>query len=618
MTDLSAAASPDDAGEQEQAVYRDQPAQVAKEVAPPETQAAPGLQIPQERSWEDGYRARLELIWEVAHASSGYQFDPGERQAFLDSMVDVLSESPPGEREAALTADMPEAIPGDVGTVELVIDAQVPQLRDPTALERFVRYTVAPTMRRLERRGEGTYEQRVDAISSVLSAVRGTPATADLAWQLVAYLQGQAPEDRGMGFYTTIAILAVSLSTVSPAAGGPRNEQAGFCYHLTVEGMRWVAMRDELDELDPASSGIVSSAAFNLASGISTLFQRRGGASDPDLPMLRELKAISAATASPLNIEEQRAADVVQALGFHTDRHVPFATVLSNMGSVTQAWVQTQIGRARLEATSGVVDAASDRPEHPAARLFNAGVSLGRARDAVAQEQVLAILEGRFLLNAVGLRIALTLGGDLIEALIRYDGLDCAVNFVATFAEYRRTSGPETLRALEPLTQELLNLTTSARVRQASPPADIGRLLNSAQRLNLTPKQQTDFSALPRMIEQAIEAIRAATNGPALHEDQLLDSARLVRHTFATVVPQTPESAHLQQTVDEVVASRDRPVETLIDRYAPYARSPEHPVVGIGPLVPAGVVDPATWDSFVQWLSAPAPSMVPALQRFQL
>ncbi|MGH8899671.1 MAG: hypothetical protein ACRDZ4_22240 [Egibacteraceae bacterium] len=615
MTDGADVTTP---GDEDHGERREDKRIVDPETGIPESQLSESAQreAPSEapmdqRSLRALYEARLELIWAAAHSQT--QSDDREWRAFREAMLDVADVVPLVGDQAALMVDVGTPLDGNLDTVELLVADEVARQPDPQALAAFVRNRLAPTIDRLQQTEEGTPERRVDVVVRALSALRGTPPAADLACELLRYLQNQDPAERQAGFYITVANLVM---TVSAAGDDFRRVEAAFMYHMVLDGFRSLAAQGSLRELNEPNTSAVSNSAFNVSTDVSALLRRRReDSSEQGIDVLRDLKTISASTARLIDVEEAPAAVVVYALGFTTDRAREFLTVLLNLGSLARAWEETPTGLARLEASSGVADAVRATPEYFAARLFNAGVSLIRAQ----ADDLAPVILSRLLLNALGLRLALQLDSDLVTALVGLDSLDCAVNFVGAFVEYQRMADPSVARGVEPLVRQLVDLPRWPPLRATGPGPGVAlaRLTSAGERLGMTPTERVSFPGLPASLNDALDALRAAAHAPAAKGDVFLDAAQLVGHLFTAVLPPTADSSGQQQTIDTVLASRDQPVGTLIARYASYASSPDDPV-GDGPLVAAGVLERAEWDRVARRLLKPLESIVPALRDFSL
>jgi hypothetical protein len=572
-------------------------------------------------SLEALYRDRLKSIWAAAH--SEVEESEREREVFFEAMLRVVESAPlvpaevtrrAGDAGEALLGETRESFGRDLSTVALLVADLARQPLGPQELAAVIRERLAPTMTDLERAEQGTPEQRVDIIVRVLSALEGSQSAAVLASELLRYLQTQAPGLVGQGFYVTVA----SLAGIVGAAEG-RHAQASFMYHLVLNGLRSLVQRE--GELEDLSREAVTVSSFNTAAIISELLQRQlqGAQGREDLSaravrVLRDLKAISAAAATPADIAEAEAPELVQALGFSTTDPAEFLTALLDLGNAARASHDTPIGTARLEAASGVVDAARPRPQNPAVGLFNAGVSLLREEDA---RRAVPLITTRLLLNALGLRLAFHVTDELTVALLDRKGLDCAVNLAGACVDYWRAGGPE-LEGLEPLLRQLVNLTRwpPLRTRRPDVVADLSRLGTSAENLRLVPQEQAGFPELPRLLEDAIEGLRGATDGPPRVEDLVLDTARLVGHVFDRILP-TEASEDLQGAVDSAVVDRRQPAQVLVERYEDYAGRPGDPV-GVGPLVAAGVMDLSEWRRLASQLLDPIPTVAPALRAFSL
>lgn len=617
MTDGADATTPGDdvdqgePREEQPTVFPQKPIPEAELSETVQREAPPEAPVDQ-RSLRALYGERLELIWAAAHSQA--EADDREWRVFREAMLRVADVVPLVGDQATLMVDVGTPLDGNLETVELLVTDEVARQPDPQALAAFVRNRLAPTMDRLEQTGEGTPERRVDVVVRALSALRGTPAAADLACELLRYLQNQDPAERQAGFYITVANLVM---TVSSAGDDFRRVEAAFMYHMVLDGYRSLAAQGDLRELNEPNTSAVSNSAFNVSTDVSTLLRRRReGSSGQEIGVLRDLKTISASMARLIDVEEAPAAVVVYALGFTKDRAREFLTVLLNLGSLARAWQKTPTGLARLEASSGVADAVRATPEYFAARLFNAGVSLIRAQ----ADDLAPVILSRLLLNALGLRLALHMEqDDLVTALVGLDSLDCAVNFVGAFVEYQRTADPAVASGVEPLVRQLVDLPRWPPLRAAGPGPGVAlaRLASAGERLGMTPTEQVSFPGLPASLNDALDALAAAARAPAAKGDVFLDAARFVGHLFTEVLPPTEDSSGLQETIDKVLASRGQPVGTLITRYAPYASSPDDPV-GAGPLVAAGALERSEWDRVARRLLEPLESIVPALRDFSL
>ncbi|MGH8902015.1 MAG: hypothetical protein ACRDYA_10105 [Egibacteraceae bacterium] len=606
---------PGEGGHREQ---REEKRLASTEMPIPETQlsgtvqAEPSLPAPVEQPSRSAlYSDRLKLIWAAAHSRA--EEKEGEWVVFQEAMVRVGDFVALVGDEAELTSESRESLEGDLDTVALFVADKVASQPGAPTLAAYVRNTLTPTIARLEQVGEGTPERRVDVIVRVLVALRGAPAVGDLACELFRYLQDQDPAERQAGFYMTVANLATLVSAVG---GDFRRVDQAFMCHVALDGMRSVALQGNLPALQEANAGSVSTVAFNVAVDVATLLRRREELSSPQgVGVLRDLMAISASTTPLVDIQKVDPGEVVRALGFETNQPTEFLTVLADIGGIAEAWQQTPIGRARLQASSGVADAVMATGRQ-ASRLFNAGISLLRAQ----ADDPRALSAGRLLLNTLGLRLALLTGRDLVAALVHLDGLDCAINLVGAFVEYQRVADAAVSREVEPLIRQLIDLGRWPSLRALGPGVgiDLARLTSAAERLKMSPQERASFPELLSSLESALDALRAATpRAPrALHEP-LLDTAQLVGHIFRTVLPPTADSSGLQQVIDGVVASRGRAVDVLEERYARYASSPDDQV-GDGPLVAADVLQRSEWDHVAGRLLHPLHSIVPALRDFAL
>jgi hypothetical protein len=596
--------------EDQQLLHRSQPVGAAKDEVPlsDATQIQAPLQVSREkRSFEDIYGDRLKVIWDAAHVPG--QEDEQEWRTFREAMLRVAQTMPLVDADIPALAVAGAGIEGNIVNVDLTIRDRVRQESSPPAVAAFLKDVLAPTMARLERESQGTPERRVDIIVLALSGLESAPPAADLALELTRYLQTQDPDERGVGYYTTVGSLA---GVVALSEERHHQEEAAFLYHLVLRGIRSIAIAESLEDFTTMASEAVSISAFNLGAIISDLLQRDGkDGSAEGTKVAQDLNAISVSSTELVQFDDRRAAEIVQALGFQTERATEVATVLEYLGNAARAWDDRPIAAARLAAARGAIIAAAPEPENPASSLFNAGVYLNRSDDSPP------LLLSRILMNALGLRLALVLGPDLVTSLVRLAGLDCAVNLVGAFNRYSRIGAPDIKAAIEPLARKLISLGDWSPLRTAGRDvnADLGRLAVSAEGLGVRSEGEVSPD-LSRSLDDAIDGIRSNTGGPDALDDVVMDSAQLIGHTFAAVLPASATSG-LEETVERVTASRDRPVDILIQRYEDYSNPPDHPV-GIGPLQPAGVLESSEWAQLAARLLQPIGSVAPALRAFQL
>ncbi len=224
------------------------------------------------------------------------------------------------------------------------------------------------------------------------------------------------------------------------------------------------------------------------------------------------------------------------------------------------------------------------------------------------------------MINCLGLRMAFRQSPNLVEALTFYDGLDCAVNFAASYVDYRREgSVPPLLRDLEPFMRLLVSLSVWPPLDGRAPATDQGRLASAAGAVGITRDGQANFAELPDQTETAIEVLRAQAKpeAPPRVDDPVLDAAALTRHVFQRMLPRPPDVEGLPAKLDKVIAGRGDAGATLRTRYQAYARVSKDGV-GPGPLVAAKVMTKFEWDELEARLLSRLPSIVPALSAFTL
>lgn len=564
------------------------------------------------------YRDRLARFWSFAHANSSSAENTAEREVFLRTMIDV------SEDLAVLIPDQEAVSPptgmilGSIQEVELEVAERLSTAAVQEDLVRFMHWSIAPTIARLEGAREGTPELRVDIVARVLFSLRGSPAAADLGCDLYRYLQSQ--EEREAGFYLTVVNLAVIVSS-----GGPDYiSKAIFLYHSALDGLRALEESGKLslgeERSNEAARQLVSKAAANMA----LIIVRRVREMSPDdrvraVASLRDLKTISAVTAPVPSFVEAAPQVVVAALGLSTGHPDQLLASILDLAPIPEAWELGYIATSWLEAAGGVVAAASGGIENAVDLFFNAGISLRGQSSEINGRDAGLLLRARMLVNLVGLRLSLKstqAENDLYVSFVGLDGIDCAVNFVSSFVEYRALGDRvmDMTSSAEALARELVHLAKWPPLRETERRLDRGRLDRSATALGVTVEERSSFPELIPMVDHTVEVLRASFRLAAARTDDLIvDTADVVGALYGSVL--TEDRVRLERQLDELVAAREDALQMLVERYRPYS-SATRGGVGTGPAVPAGVITEAEWRSAALRLTDPVASVVRAIAEF--
>lgn len=223
------------------------------------------------------------------------------------------------------------------------------------------------------------------------------------------------------------------------------------------------------------------------------------------------------------------------------------------------------------------------------------------------------MLIARMLVNAAGLRLALAGGQDLLESLVRLDGIDCAVNFMGTFLEYRPGGEREIVARLAPLAATVAQLVAWPPLQRAERRTDIERIERAATSLGITPQVKPEPLEFTGPVELAIEALKNALSLPADRvPDVLMDTAALVGGLYGRVLVQGGQR-QLPALLAELVAARPNGLNVLVDTYARYCAGDEDT---LGPAVVAGLIGEDEWQEVARQLREPLRSAVPAIMEF--
>lgn len=555
---------------------------------------------------EGRYRTRLLEMWAVVVGLDEERDEhERERTLFIDAMQTVGAVIPAGATEDEIEGD---AAAVRVQVVELVRDAPV------QALEDLIRLRLPATIARLDYGGRSTPEDLVDIVATALFPLRQYPAAGTLALALASYVHRQGPGERTPGWYATL----VNLGNIITGVKRPETlAGAAVLYHTALAAIREALISPSTPDPDRMIGFVVRNATFNLAAGMADLAQRSQlppGARD----VLRDLKAISAAWASERQADQVLAEAVIEGLRLQrTGRVEDVLTVLVDMGALAMAWERVPVNLARLEAASGLAMAATQNDGDPGARLFNAGISLGRDGGNRDQKRTTAQL----VVNIIGLRLALMRSDDLVTAMLEYSGLDCAVNLAGAYSRYSEMVQPEdrVLKRLQPLVHQVLALAEFPLLRSRAPAVEVARLKSSASSLAYRVPSSTLAPEIGEHIYPALRVISEAMGMSAPDDnDDLTVDAKLIGHTFGDYLDSGPDTdtADLETNLSDLVSGRSNPEAVLTDRYERYADG-SGTTIGPGPLVVAGFIDIDEWRRRVRASQSPRP-IIASLSRFSL
>lgn len=556
---------------------------------------------------EERYRNRLVTFWSAAHLNSSAE-DKAEREIFLRTMIEVSEDMAVLVTDAEMSPLPDSVIAGSPQEVDTEIAELLPANPGESEIMRFSRSSLGPTIERLERAGEGTPETRADIVARVLFALRGSPSAARLGCDLFRYLQSQ--EERGAGYYQTVLNLAVIVSR-----GGPNYVvDSIFLYHAVLDGFCGLFAGQRLVDTE-SSRNLVSVAGSSLA----RILDRRVRARNSDtrvqaVPVLRDLRTISAATCSVPSFDDSESREVATVLRLPASRAPELLAVLIDMAEMAEAWGFGDITVSELEASGGVAAAASGNTLRAVDLLHNAGISLRTVKDLPAS-QVEILSRARMLINAAGLRLAIATQDDLYASLVDLDGIDCAVAFIGTLVEYGSSGDADVLAQLAPLANEIAHLAKWPLLQGVKRQSDLSKIERAATLMEITIDVRSTFPALKKSLQDAIEVLRTSLGlRPQGSENVVMDTASIIGSLYSLVLPEK-DGRSLQSLVVDIVLKRDAAMQLLTDRYRDYlATTPDD--VGLGPAVAAGVVTEAEWLSVAERLLDPLTSLVAAIAEF--
>jgi hypothetical protein len=593
---------------------REPSAQVAASWAPEQARIVSESAIPVHQPTVDEiYESRLREIWAATHhGNSPPGPDSGDTGAWdlvLEAALGNTSLIGAAVAEQAMSrADT--GLAGDARTVELLVGATAEQL-PPESVPLFIRGTLAATVERLQRdigRSEDvTRERIVDIVVRGLVPLRGSPRVAALIPILLGYLHGDR-RPRRVGLYETVILLAqLMIGLDDPQSRLVRI----FVYHYGLVGM-WRVLQDENVPFDNASRQVLSVASGNTGTNLWPLLPERTAGAE-GAQVVRVLRTILAAVTRDLPVVENRAAEILSALGLERAGPRAALTVLEELGTLGDPWTTDAVDVARIESASAVTAlAAESAADQAPARFYNAAVSLQRAAEPLAAGP----LRARMLLHALGLLWSLNLGTDLVDALDRVDGLDCAAGFMRALVQYQEEGHVQpqqwaSVLALASMLAQVPKLmprdrpTLAVSARNLADVAERVRLSGTATPANVDTRELSDATI------RAVDALRPSGTSPQPH-DPLLDTAALLHGVFAETLGQARFG--LTDTINSLIELRSHPREEFLARYQRFAEPPESPV-GTGPPVAVGVASQEEWEAITAIMLRDPGSIVPALQQ---
>jgi hypothetical protein len=595
------------------------------QVTPAQPQSHPAVEAALTRSPADVYEERLRAIWQATHGGDSPPGpDSGDTAAW-----DLVREAVGGvENLTLIGAAVAEqyrrlsagqaggtqgiGLAGDPSTIELLVSTAIEQL-PREEIPAFVSGPLAVTVERLQREvgrnGDMTRERIVDIVLRALEPLRGTAWAARLVPPLLGFLNGERRKPT-IGIYATVAMLA--QLTV-----GLNDRQSRliriFLYHYALVGV-WRLFEQGDITFEPQVRQVVSVSAGNAGMNLWQLLPERtaDGRGAREVLLLR---TILTTTAREMGIGEAQAATILAALGLANPEARAALTVLNEAGALGGPWTSDWLDLAWLESAAAVAAIASgSAPDQAAARLYNAAVSL----QAVAEPQAAGPLRARMLLDGLGLRWSLLLGTDVVDALDRLEGLDCASGFLRAVSQYQ-DEGHDQTEFWPPVIKLAVLLSDLPKRLPRNRPAlaaGIAKLAEAARNVRLagTVARDVGIEELAATTVGAIDALRPSGVSPQADDLQpyLLDTAALIRSVFEEILGRATWG--LRDTIDEMVGLRSNPPEQFISRYQPFTEPPASRL-GTGPPVTAGVVSPQEWEDIESALLHDPGSIVPALRQ---
>jgi hypothetical protein len=559
----------------------------------------------------DIYEGRLKAIWAVTHG--GLHPDPiGEEgigwQIVRSSVMAARRQILASEEELAFlspirTDEGQAGLSGDAETVLLLVSEAVERM-EPADLPSYVPQVIAPTVDRLESDMQTSREDIVDIIQRPLSGLRGMLSTANLAELLFSYLLAEESAHWSRGFYTTVT----QLGQLTGRFDRESRLKGCIIFHHSLRAAWRAAVRGELDSLDRRTRELISKTAANLAVLLWWLIDND---SEPGRATVRDLKIISATAVEQAEIPKDRAAAILEVLGFESSvsSAEDVLSILGDLGTIADPWTNDPVDLARLEAFGAVAAAVTGNSDTVALRLRHSAISLSDERQ----------LNARMALAALGLRWALSTADSLEQAMFEFSGLDCIFTFLnAASLDEAANHEPEQWEAIKNLGGLLAGRVS--RLSPASPEDEItiAKASRAVRELGVVPADHVDLREILATTNEAVVALRGqgGTSVPRSTDptaDLVLDTA----HHAASVLTEAANGStwNLAPLVLELVTRRDRPLDTLVECYRRFGEPIDEPL-GVGPLVAAEVLDESKWRQLNADLRRRIDSIVPALEEF--
>ena len=587
----------------------DEDARVQKE--PAQTRIVSELAVPIYRPTQaEQYAGRVREMW-VTAGNDPPGPDSGDSRAWhLVSEAVASNISLIGAALADPISQADAGLPGDVRTVQLLVSAATEQLTTETA-PLFISGTLASTVDRLQqdigRTEDITRERLTDIVVQGLEPLRGNLRVVPLIPPLLGYLDADR-RPRRIGIYQSVGLVAQLMTGLDDRQSRLTRL---FMYHYALMGV-WRLLQDPAVAFDNTTRQVLSVAAGNAGNNLWVILPERvlgAGGSD----VVKTLRTILAATVRDLPVPENRAAEILAALGLEHSEPRAALTVLDELGTLAGPWTEDAADMARIESASAVTALAAESAQHQVpARLFNAAVSLQR----LPEPDAAGSLRARMLLYALGMRWSLNLGEDLQDALFRLDGLDCGAGFLRALGQYQEEGHIQQ----EQWTSVLGLASALAKVPRLLPrdspalAAPLRNLADSAERVRLPGAASVttvDMRELTDATEAAINALRPSGHSPQL-QDLLLDTAAILRGAFEETLGQA--SFGLSDEVDSASELRSRPRDEFLAAYQPFTE-PAESALGTWPPVAAGAASADEWQTIAYTMLRDPGSLVPALRQ---
>lgn len=581
----------------------DKPPPEATTKSDPEQEASPDARA--------AIRDVLGRLWSVLGSARNEAL--GIRSDLRDDLLDLVDHDELGSsrtRDMFGGGDSPvTVIPDNPLAARLVVrDVNERYRHSPATLAEFVRTSLAPGIRRLERDGLDR-EDVVDIVLPIVDTLIRWVDTRTVVEELLRYLEGQ--EDKGVGFWTTTVNVGHVVGRTGLRMKALR-ELAATAYHRALLGM---AGEPGVGRLSDAGRTTVARASTNLASIVRELVPEPDAGSAV-VTALERLARVQAAWAPDPPADRQQIAAVVGAVGLGRSDVEP-ADVLATLvvlGINVSAWPDLRAEEVTyLEATSGTVVALADPTVNQATRLYNASVTLIQSdhrKTAPGLQAALAVC-------ATGLQWALWETDELGAALLEAEGLACTAMYMRLATEARDVNAVDSRSPVYDLARDLAGVLRHPDIRAAQDPevlVELERIRTSANTLGLT--AATDEPTAATLSASAWHAIESLVSEPALQMvapesmfDRVLATSTVVVHVLTRLGCDPGEG--LDDLVTDVARGRSDPWRTLTGLYEDYVEGGPY---GTSPLVATGVTPRGEWRALTARLTQVVDSIGPLLQ----